>query len=284
MNIDDIRTKVRNLVYGFFAILIIIVLIRIFFTLIDANASAPVTRFWFNVISKPLVAPFQDIYPQWLLNTIRIEYSALLAVVVLFLSSLIFAKLATFFLENKIYKVFVNLIDLLFKVIEFVLIFRFIFVLSAAKFVNFGSFIHSLSAPFYEPFKSILPTIPIGSGGHAIELSIVIALVLFIIFDIVTESIFKSLFEKDNATENYQTTQTYTNYSNPTNYQPSYPVDQFQPINQPTPIQPNITINVSNPNQVQPTQERRVVRTVTSTNQPQQNQFDPYRINSPEGS
>lgn len=254
MNSATIRTQIRAVVYGIFGIISAIVLIRIILVIVGANPGAPFVSFWFD-ISGFFINIFRSTYPilEAELLKVRIELYSVFALLFYTTCAFLVQKSFTSFTREDPIEVVKAIIDSLFKFAEALLITRFLFKLTGASVVGiFVKFIYEVSAIVYEPFRGILPTIQIGDLGIIIESSTVIAIIVIVIFDAVTEGVIDSLtgHKKFSAAGDY--------------YAPPAPVVHNQPAQQ----QPQqITINIPHSQQQPPQQiiDRRTVQVVTPT-------------------
>ena len=88
----------------------------------------------------------------------------------------------------------IEIVDSIFKAVEFLLITRFIFKLTAASTsAAFVRLIYELSWIVYEPFATLMPAIEF--EGARFEISTLIALIVIIILDLVTEQLLFSLMD-----------------------------------------------------------------------------------------
>ncbi|MFQ5492785.1 MAG: hypothetical protein ACE5DX_01325 [Candidatus Dojkabacteria bacterium] len=195
MTLANLKAQIRAVVFGIFGILVAIVLIRIILRLVGANPDASFVSFWYN-ISDFLVNLFRDIYPvlQANLLKVRIELFSVFALMFYVIAAFLVQKSFTSVADDDSVQILKNIIDALFKITEFLLITRFIFKLTGAAIGSgFVKFIYAVSAIVHEPFQGILPTINVGDFNIIFESSTLIAIVVIIIFDLVTEGIIDNL-------------------------------------------------------------------------------------------
>ncbi|KXK26453.1 MAG: YGGT family protein [candidate division WS6 bacterium OLB20] len=189
------RAQLRAVVFGIFGIALAIVVVRILLVLVGANRDSQFVIFWFDM-SNMFVGAFRDIYPQLQaqLLTVRIELFSIFAMVFYLVVALLTQKSVSSFTEDSRLDVVKSIIDSLFKFLEFFLIARFLLKLTAASIESdFVRFVYGISAVVYEPFKDILPAVRIADFGIIFESSTLIAIIVIIIFDLVTEGIIDSI-------------------------------------------------------------------------------------------
>jgi len=234
MDINNLRPKIRAFIFGIFILLFAIVLIRIFFTLIDANKSTPIVKFWFDTISYPFVVPLEGVYPNLFLGKMELESSAILSLIMILTFMLITHKIVMALIVKDSRELLFNIIDSLFKIIELLLILRFLFKITGAEDLGFINLVYFFSEFVYSPFKNILPHPEFGAHNQYIfETSTLIAIIVVTVFDIVSESILKSMFAKEK-----------TNDINLEVVPEAQPLQSVQPVQQTSQPQTNITINV----------------------------------------
>lgn len=246
MNTDSTKQKVRAVIYGIFALVLALILLRSFFMLIGANETSSFVRLIYSA-SYPFISMFENAYDRWLFNAFQIETAAIVAVLVYFAVSFVIDRVITSFFESDPKYILLNLVDAFFKFAEFALLFRFLFRLTGASVQSdFIDFIYKVSFFIYEPFIGILPRIEFGPGNrYVLEMSTLIAIIVVVIFDVISEGIISNLINGEK-----KTTESNNNPYQPTNYpiinnvapqQPAYaPPPMVQPSHQPT----NITINM----------------------------------------
>lgn len=179
-------------VYGILGLIVAIILIRIIFKLLGVSTDAAFVASLYNT-SDTFVNIFQGIYPTITAGNVVFELPAVVAII--FYSSLAFlvSKSITAVIETNGVKLLTNIIDTLFKLAEFLLLTRFIFKLTNAGSSQFTQWVYNTSALIYEPFKGALPAITITNPNIIIETSTLIAIIVIIIFDVVSENIIRDI-------------------------------------------------------------------------------------------
>ncbi len=249
----DLQGKIRNVVYAIFAIIIGIVLIRVFLKLIGANPTNEFAMFWYE-LSYVFVEPWDMIYESIKSGSMVIELFSLTAVIFYLIISMVLSKSAGSPFEDSRKRAIAEMVDSFFKVIEFLLVTRFIFKLTGASMTSsFVRFIYDLSNFVHEPFATILPAIK--TGDIIFEISTVVALIVIIILDLVTEEFTYSILDTLFPNKEKKVVKKV-----PVNVAPTYNMPQA-PAN---PAQ-NITINVPQPGQPQAYVDRRTVNVVPAT-------------------
>jgi hypothetical protein len=197
MELRKLRRLFYAIVYGIFGVILGIILIRIILRLIGASESASFVKFWYT-FSDGFLSMFKGIYPDLNTNTgiLYIEVYAVIGMIFYLLLALIFSKALTSVLAVHPMNILKNIIDVLFKVLEATLILRFIFKMTGASTTSsFVDFIYKLSSFIYQPFAGILPAISVKELNLVFETSTLIAIIVIIIFDIITEGIINRLYK-----------------------------------------------------------------------------------------
>lgn len=277
---EDLKKKIRSIILALFGALIVVLLIRVAFTVVNVNQTTPIVKFWFTN-SEFLILPFKNGFQTFVLEGLRIETAALVAILVLFLSAYLVSKLITSFFNHEPQQLLKDIVDALFKFAEFLLLFRFFFkILAASDVAPFVDFIYTSSEFFYAPFQNILPGFYLVQGrGNFFETSTLVAIILIIIFDIISENILNKLFEKSNKSQEEPYPVSSNNgygtqpvIHNVTNIGRDYPLttDQGYTPAPPQQQQPNIVINM--PPQ-QPYQEHREYQNMNTYDQYNNNNY-----------
>lgn len=265
-DLKKIRRIISIIVYGLISIVVALIIVRIFLLVIGANRSTPVVQFMYDS-SDVFVGMFRGIYPDIIINKGQFIVEIYSIVALFFYVSLAFliSKSIRSVVEADIVQALTNIIDSCFKFLEFVLILRFIFKLTGASVASqFVRALYEISSIIYEPFKGIMPGFSIPSLNSVFETSTIIAIIIIVIFDVVSESIIAHLRKEWEAEKK----------SNPP--KPSSPAPTIvktvekEVVQVPTqqPLQayqtpaPNITINM--PQQQPPTQyvDKRTINVV----------------------
>ena len=261
MNIDDLRKKIRIIIFGILGIIIAILLIRIVLIFLGANQATGFMQFW-NTISMPIISIFEGVYNKWLFGTIKIETASLLAIIVYTILALIGERIISAFFQSKSSNILIYFFDSLFKLVEFILLLRFFLRITGADSgAPFSNFLFYISSFVYQPFRNILPGFSFGDRGeYVFETSTIIALVIIIIFDVISDGILRNLFQKNEK---------FFPEQSPAPTQPSISTTVHQPIPQQNqqPMRQNITINVPEQGQkVIVTEDRQYVNIPQSPN------------------
>lgn len=240
---SDAQSKIRNILYSIFAGIIGIVLIRVFLKLLGVNPNNEFADFWYT-FSQIFVDPWKGIYGSIETDSMIIEVHSIVAVVFYLVISMVVNKSAASAFEDSRKQAIVSIVDSIFKIIEALLITRFIFKLTGASVVApFVRLVYDFSSVIHAPFATLLPQIE--TMDIVIEISTIVALIVFIILDLVTESLTLSLldalFPDKKKPPSGGTGRGGATQPNP-----------FNPAQQQSPSGQNITINLP-PNQTQPT-------------------------------
>lgn len=252
MDFKKFKIIVRAFVYGIFGLITAVVFVRLLLMVLGANPESGFVVFWYD-FSNIFVDMFKNIYPSIRPenSNIVIETSSIVAMLFYLLLAFLTSKSLTSVASNNGVQIIKNIVDAIFKTVEFLLIARFLLKITGANSETlFVNFIYSVSAIVYEPFQGVFPTIKIENFDIVFETSTLLAIVIIIIFDVITEGIIDNLSEalgKNAPTQPTYRTTTPVAQTHATHQQPA----------------PNITINVPQPNQqqAQPTYvDRRTVQ------------------------
>lgn len=262
MKSNKLKKQIQMFVLGLFGIAIAFLLIRGFLIIIGSNPNAPFVVFWNDKLTAPLIYPFQNIYDDWVLGAARIELATVLAIFIDLVSALLVTKVIGTFFNNDPKELLVDIVDSMFKVAEYVLIFRFMFRLTHASLeASFVKLIVSyMSEIVYKPFVGILPGQKFGPNGDFVfETSTLVAIIIIIVLDIVAESIMYGIMndkDEDKNNQNQMPQQGWTNVTNVQQPMPqqgyAYPPQQQQPQNM------HININVPPYGQQQQQQQQQI--------------------------
>lgn len=196
MDIESIKTKLKAGIYIILTIIVGVIVVRILLKLLGANEESQFAVFWYD-LSQYFVGPFKNIYPSVEPSSSKLVFEtySVVAVLVYALLTGIFAKSLTSIGSSSNIKKVKEILDLFFKISEFFLGFRFILKITGAnETASFVQFINSASAIVYEPFAGLLPTRVFGADGQfVLEISTLIALVVIIIFDVLSDVLISTL-------------------------------------------------------------------------------------------
>ncbi len=230
---EGFQSKIRTIIYSIFAVIVGIVLIRVFLKLVGANPNNEFAQFWYG-LSDIFVKPWATIYPSYSTGKMVIETYSIVATLFYICFSVIASKSATSAFDDSRKQAIIDIVDSLFKIAEFLLITRFVFKLTAASLSSsFVHLIYDLSWVVYKPFSTLLPSISFEDA--VFEISTLVALIIIIILDIVTEQLLWSLLDAlfPNRPKSVKKTTTHNIVS--------------QPPTNPLPPAQNITINMPQP-------------------------------------
>lgn len=189
----DAQSKIRTIIYSIFALIVGIVLIRVLLKIVGANPNNEFADFWYT-FSDIFVEPWAVIYPGIVSGRMVIEIYSIVAVLFYIIISIVASKSVSSPFEDTRKLAIIELVDSIFKAIEFLLITRFIFKITAASTsALFVRLIYDLSWIVYEPFATLMPAIEF--EGARFEISTLVALVVIIILDLVTEQLLFSLLD-----------------------------------------------------------------------------------------
>lgn len=246
---EALRKRFRQVVLAITALIITLLLVRITLLLIGTARTHTVVQAILS-LTGPLVAPFSGF--DLLFEITGFDLSALVAIVVYAIMAILIVEVFTAFMYDKIEDIIINVVDGLFKWIEFLLVCRIVFALAAINpqinwFVQLIYTATNWSTGLVNNVRFV---------GGFLEISTMIVLVVVVAIDLATEGILKSLFtrsKKESAAPKEEKPVE-------VKVEAPKPVVVQAPVAQPVPQ--NITINVPVPVMPNPAQPRPTVVTV----------------------
>lgn len=203
MNLESIKVKLKVGVYITLSVIVAIIIVRILLKLLGANEVSQFAVFWYD-LSSYFVGVFGGIYPVIApdASNLIFETHSVVAVIVYTLLAGILSKSLTSISATSTINRVKEVLDVIFKVIEFFLGFRFILKLTgASETADFVQFIYSASSIVYKPFTGLLPTYEFGADAtFLLEISTLIAIVVVIIFDVLSDILISTLKKATLAT------------------------------------------------------------------------------------
>lgn len=282
MDFKNLKQIFRPLVLFAFGFIDLILIIRILLKFIGASTKSTFVKFWYQ-LSAPLYNTFSGTVGDFQAEKLVLEIDSVIAVAVYFIFALLLLRfINAAFMDlwrDKIKK----MLDSFFKFVEFILIARILFKIIGAGSSNFIKFLYGISYPFYYPFKNILVDFEI--GDHVFEISTLIAIVIIIIFDIVSDLILKEVIKGldsrslNNQNLNSQTSSNSQDIIQPINQNPQPNNKQINTNHTPINSQPSMQNNQNNTNQSYNPNQR--PESVNQNNQDKLNQPNPnYQTSS----
>lgn len=196
MNLESIKVKLKVGVYITLSVIVAIIIVRILLKLLGANEVSQFAVFWYD-LSYYFVGVFEGIYPVIApdASNLIFETHSVVAVIVYTLLAGILSKSLTSISATSTINRVKEVLDVIFKVIEFFLGFRFILKLTgASETADFVQFIYSASSIVYKPFTGLLPTYEFGADAiFLLEISTLIAIVVVIIFDVLSDILISTI-------------------------------------------------------------------------------------------
>lgn len=196
MNLESLKIKLKVGVYISLSLIVAIIVVRILLKLLGANEESLFAIFWYD-LSYYFVGIFDGIYPviEPAASNLVFETHSVVAVIVYTLLAGILSKSLTSISATSAVDRAKEILDVMFKLIEFFLCFRFILKLTGASTVSsFVQFIYSVSDIVYKPFTGLLPTFEFGTRGQfVLEISTLIAIVIVVFFDVVSDMLITTI-------------------------------------------------------------------------------------------
>jgi hypothetical protein len=183
--------KFKSIIYSIFGVVSSIISIRLLLLFL-AVGSTPFVRFWMN-FSYLFVGLWDGIYENIIIEKSVIEIYSLIAILFYLIFGILIERSIKNIANEDSKNIVSSIIDIIFKVIEFVLATRFFFRLFVASTDSlFVRIIYGLSNFIYAPFAGIIGDIVIDKV--VIEISTLLILVIIIIIDVATENLVNSIF------------------------------------------------------------------------------------------
>ncbi len=263
MTTADVRTRVRAIILAILGLLVFTLVLRVIFDFLDASTSNFLVQIITN-ITDVLIDPFEGIIDG---RNSDINYDALISIGIYTLLGIALSEIVTAFIYDSFNDIFKNIVDAIFKVVEFVLILRIIF----------DFFLIENKIGFVESIRSLTDwTGSIGIQTNFLEgrlnVAAIIILIIVVILDFLTESFIDAFFRLFKTTPSKKVVKT----TMPTPIVVQNQPQQVVARNNPIPVQHNITVNVP-PQNVYNTQVRPVILPVNQNpNAAVQRQAVPY--------
>ncbi|BCX13919.1 MAG: hypothetical protein KatS3mg085_451 [Candidatus Dojkabacteria bacterium] len=226
MELLKVRSQIRSIVLAILGIIAFLLFLRISFELVEANRQNGVVRALFTVTDY-LINPFEgsvildddsDLKP--------FNFDALFALVTYVVLGFVFIDFVTGFLHERLKDVVKNIVDALFKLVEFLLILRIIFIFFEIGIPRSAA---SGIVKFIYNITDWSDVVDIKFVIENLAWSSIITLGIVAVFDILSEQLIDALFDYGNKGDTVITKK----------------VVKTKTIPQPT--QQNITINVPVP-------------------------------------
>ncbi len=236
MNYADLRVKVRGFILAIAGAIIALIAIRIGLDLLGASKENVIVNFIIS-LSDIFIKPFNGLVE--LPDTIGLKFintDAIIAAIVYGLAAIAISEIITGFLYENLEDIIQNIVDGLFKVIEFLLLIRIVFQLFGIFNVPAApTFVHSIYG-LTEWSQGIVLKVNFLTGY--IDLSAIIALVIVVVVDLLAERFLNSIFKQVRGAYKSVTTTT-TRIIKPIS-------EKRRPAAQPV-AQPNVTIHNTQP-------------------------------------
>lgn len=194
MSAESLKTKLRTFIYLVLSFLIAIITVRIVLKLM--GASSEFSTYWYNY-SYFIVYPFEGLYQDATTNTGMIaEFKSIFSVFIYFTSALLISKSLDWIVALGIVNKLIEILNILLKGVETILVIRIIMRLTGANYVDnsFGTLLFQATEPLKTAFVSLFKDIKLGgSDVFVFELSIFIFLLLVIIIDVLFSILFSAI-------------------------------------------------------------------------------------------
>lgn len=195
MNYADLRVRVRGLILAIAGAIIAVIAIRVGLDLLGASKDNVVVNFIVN-LSNFFITPFNGLVE--LPDTVGLKFintDAIIAAIVYGLGAIAISEIITGFMYENVEDIIQNIVDGLFKVVEFLLLIRIVFQLFGIfNIPTAPQFVHSIYGLTDWSQGIISATPPFLSGK--IDISAMIALAIIVILDLLAERFLNSLFKQ----------------------------------------------------------------------------------------
>lgn len=188
----ELRYRIRAIILGIAGLIVALLFIRILLQLLGASTANTIVNFFFG-LSEIFIQPFRNavtLPPGTPLQILNID--ALVAIGIYVLGAIALSEIITAFLYDTAEDIIQNLVDAVFKVIEFLIFIRIVLDL-------FAIFDRRVAAAFIQNIynltdwaSNLINPMPIGSGS--LNVSAIIVLSIVVILDIFTERFLASIF------------------------------------------------------------------------------------------
>ena len=189
----QIRKQVRFFILSITGFILLFISLRILFDILNITGNNQFTIFIYNTTNY-LVSPFFNVFyytPSFIVNP-----NDILAFFVYLLSGLIIAEIITSFMYDNVSDIILNFVDGFFKLLEMLLVLRFIFDLfKVPNTILFSNIIYSITNPFSS-------AIPLSFLDGRINIGIVLMIIVLIFLDSFTEVLLGSLLPFLNIPKN----------------------------------------------------------------------------------
>jgi hypothetical protein len=188
-----IRSQIRSIGFSIVAVLAFVLFLRISFELIDANKQNGFVNAVY-VFTDYLVAPFDKAIVLDQKSDLKpFDFDAFLALVTYVVFGLILIDIITGLFYEELRDILKNIIDAFFKLIEFVLLLRVLFEIFE---VGFPGTFSPFAVKFIYDITDWSDFVDIDFIWKNLSWGPLIMLIIFAVFDIITEQLLDSLFDK----------------------------------------------------------------------------------------
>lgn len=245
MDLAPLRKRVRQVIFWFTSLIIVLLLVRLVLQLFSANPNHHLTSTFYD-LTLGLVTPLSGVWLGSPLQALGAAAISLLAIVIYIFVAFLLSEFITSVLDDDPLNILVNFLDALLKLGEFIFIARLVFSLFG---VTGGSnaFVNSIYN-LTDWSQGIFPSFNFLWGE--LELSTIAVIVILGLFDLFLEGTVQSWREARKKRQRVVTKETHVQHAPP----PQTPASSSNPQSGPQ----NITINVGQQQpQPQPPQQRK---------------------------
>lgn len=178
---QELKSLVYRVILFVVGLIIFLLVLRLGAILLGANQTQSLVSSILD-LTAGLVMPFQSIGPNIILGGLVFETATIIALLIYIVGGVVVADLVTSFIDDDPLNIVINVFDAIFKILEFLLISRFILKLFAADVNN--SFIQGI----YQSTDWASGVFPvIGFGAGVIEVSVIVIFIVVVMFDVFLE-------------------------------------------------------------------------------------------------
>ncbi len=190
MEISILRTRIRSILLAILGVIVAVIFIRIILDFFGADSTSSFVSF-FNNFSDFFIEPFDKLIDVNNQNTTNINFDALAAFFIYLVLGLLIIEVICAFIYDSIEDIIQNLVDAIFKIVEFFLLVRiildFFLINQQIPFINTVYTATDWASNIFFRRDFIDPRV---------NFSAIVVLIIVVILDLFMESLLDALFKK----------------------------------------------------------------------------------------